>query len=64
MSDNRAAHLEAMAPLIEDNQYGYHRVTRELRNLARSTALPPLLAPGWLEEPPVEQAPVANVGND
>ena len=39
-------------------------VLREnLGNLARSGALPPLLAPGWLEKPPVAQVPVVNVGS-
>ena len=64
MSDDQAAQLEAIATVIEDDKYGYHHVARELRHLARSRALPPLLAPGWLEEPPVAQAPVVNVGSE
>jgi len=64
MSDDRAAQVEAIATVIEDDRYGFHRAARELRKLARSRALPPVPAPGWLEEPPVAQAPVVNAGNE
>ena len=64
MSDVRAAQLEAIANVIEDDRYDYHRVARELRNNARSGALPPLPAPGWLEKPPAAQALVVNGCNE
>ena len=66
MSEDRNAQCQtaAIATVIKDDKYGYHSVAVEIRNIARNTALPTLLAPGWLEEPLVVQAPVVNVGHE
>ena len=64
MSDARANQLETMAIVIERDLYGYPAAARELRELARRRGAPPLPAPGWLEEPPVPQPPVVDVGNE
>jgi hypothetical protein len=50
MSDDRAAQVEVNATVIEDDKYGPRRAARELRNIARKKALPPLPAPSWLEQ--------------
>ena len=64
MTDDRASQLEAIATVLEQECYGYYRAARALRELARSRIDPPLPAPGWLEEPPVAQPPVVDVGNE
>ena len=63
MTDDRASQLEAIATVIEQECYGYYRAARALRELARSRVAPPLPAPGWLEEPPVAQPPVVDMGS-
>ena len=64
MTNDRATQLETIATVIEQDHYGYHRAARALRELARSRAAPALPAPGWLEEPPLAQPPVVDVGNE
>lgn len=64
MTDVRAEQLETIATVVARADYGYHLAARALRDLARTRAPPPLPAPGWLEEPPVELPPVVDVGNE
>ena len=45
MSEDRVAQVEAIATVVEDDKYNYHHAPRELRNIARAGALPPLPAP-------------------
>ena len=63
-SEDRVAHLEGIDTVIKYDKYMYHRAARELRNIARNTILPTLLAPGWLAYPPVLQSPVAKSGSE
>ena len=64
MTADRASQLQAIATVLEKEHYGYYRAARALRELAGTRVPPPLPAPGWLEEPPVAQPPVVNVGNE
>ena len=64
MTDDRASQLQTIATVLEREHYGYYRAARALRDLAATRVAPPLPAPGWLEEAPVEQPPVINVGNE
>ena len=64
MTDDRASQLQTIATVIEREHYGYYRAARALRDLAATRVASPLPAPGWLEEAPVEQPPVINVGNE
>jgi hypothetical protein len=59
----RANQLYAMANVLEKDLYGYTRAARALRDLATSVA-GPAQPPGWLAEPPPQQAPITYSANE
>ena len=63
MTEARAVQLETIATIIEQEHYGCTRAAHALGEIARSTDAPQAPAPGWLQEPPVAQPPVVDLGN-